>query len=60
MITFLEFLLMLGNCKNVVPRNDNDNKPCTSTNVVKISPVTQNNNNNNNDRLTAFDPGQPG
>jgi len=28
---------------------------------IYSQPVTkQNNNNNNNDRLTAFDPGQPG
>ena len=25
-----------------------------------VASVTKNNNNNNNDRLTAFDPGQPG
>jgi len=28
--------------------------------VVRHSGFSNNNNNNNNDRLTAFDPGQPG
>jgi len=28
--------------------------------LVPAHPGTTNNNNNNNDRLTAFDPGQPG
>jgi len=35
---------------------------CHPTNSVKALQAyyTDNNNNNNNDRLTAFDPGQPG
>jgi len=35
---------------------------CHPTNSVKAlkAASSQNNNNNNNDRLTAFDPGQPG
>jgi len=33
---------------------------CRPTNCVKALKAENNNNNNNDDRLTAFDPGQPG
>jgi len=33
---------------------------CRPTNSVKALKANSYNNNNNNDRLTAFDPGQPG
>jgi len=44
----------------LVGRQEQQTIACTVQKILHQENINNNNNNNNNDRLTAFDPGQPG